>query len=182
MIRPLRTASPLMAFLAFTAGPASAQMAPSTSDPPQLVGLFVQACVRFAGDPQALRAWIAAHNLPAVPAAQAVPFLSVGPGEAFGASTLSGKHALNSYDSGACEVIGLADDPAATQQLLLNRLQGLGVLVSRLETKAKPDGSSTQSLFEATLGSRRWLLSLTAKPHSDAPNLQPELGLLATPG
>lgn len=138
--------------------------------------------MRFTGEPQPLRNWAAAHGRPQLPDDQAALFLQGSPGEVFGASTASGKHALISFDDGACEVIALSDDPATVQQQLLTTLQGLGVSVTPMGTRAKPDGSSTQYLFDATLAARRWVISLTAKPHDDAPGLAPEVRLISTAG
>ncbi len=43
-----------------------------------------------------------------------------------------------------------------------------------------PNGESVQQLYRASTGSKRWLLSITSKPHIDAPNLALELNLVAT--
>jgi hypothetical protein len=161
-------------------GPARAQDAVDpASDPGQVVGLFVDACLRYAGEPQALRAWIATYHLPQLPDDQASIFLGGRAGQAFGASTASGKHALDSFDDGACEVVVQADDPATVQAILLAKLAGLGVSMSPAGTQSQPDGSSTQYLYKATLNSRRWVISLTAKP-PEAPGMAPELRLVAT--
>lgn len=160
-----------------------AQVGSPDPDAGQIVGLFEQSCMRFAGDPAGLRSWISTHHLPQVPAEQAALFLGpIGTGEVFGASTPSGKHALVSYDSGACQVIAMAGDAPTVWRTLLALLGKLGVSVSQILVRSKPDGSSTQQLFDATLGSRHWKISITSKPHSGAPKLAPTLFLLATVG
>ena len=179
----LRLAATVIGLLIAGVGQPMAQTAAPDPDVGQVAGLFLQSCLRFAGDPAALRSWIAAHQLPQVPEAQAPLFLgSIGTGQVFGASTASGKHALVSYDSGACQVIAMAGDASAVQQKLLASLHDLGVAVSRVLARSTPDGSSTQDLFDATLGSRHWKFSIMSKPHADAPNLAPELRLFATAG
>jgi len=161
--------------------PASAQIAPSDLDAEQTIGLFQQACLPFAGDVRGLRDWISAHELPQLPSEQAAPFLGSGSGQVFGASTPSVKLALVSKDDGACEVIAMTGDALVVERILRASLGTLGASVSQVLVQSKPDGSSTQYLFEATLGGRDWKISITSKPHTDAPELAPELRLLATP-
>lgn len=164
------------------AAPALAQDASSpAADPGQLVGLFTTACLPFAGKTQALRDFAASYHLPLVPDDQAAMFLQGEAGEVFGASTASGKHALVSFDDGACEAIAQADDPSIVRQQLLAKLAGLGLAVSPQGVKSTPDGATTQYLYEATLNARRWTISLTAKP-PEAPGMAPELHLIATQG
>jgi hypothetical protein len=163
-------------------GPAAAQAVAANIDAEQTVGLFEQSCLRFAGDPAGLRAWILAHALPQVAGGQAAPFLESGTGEVFGASTPTVKLALVSKDDGACEVIAMTDDPPTVLQILLASLGNLGATTSHMTVRSKPDLSSTQYLFDAAQGARHWKISVTSKPHADAPKLAPELRLLATPG
>jgi hypothetical protein len=163
--------------------PAVAQVGTTDPDAAQVVGLFQQSCMRFAGDSAGLRAWISGHHLPQVPGAQAQLFL--GPalaGQVYGASNAAGKHVLVSYDSGACQVIAMAADPAQVQQMLLALLRQQGVSVSPAQVRSKPDGSATQTLFDAALGARHWQISITSKRHTDAPNMAAELHLLVTAG
>ena len=182
MPRPKRPFASAVLILS-SLGPAFAQTPTADPDSGQVVGLFQQACVKYAGNPSGLRTWIAAHGLPEVPSAQAAPFLgSIGAGEVFGASTASGKHALVSYDDGACAVIALAGRAADIQQTLLALLRAEGVTVKPIAVRAKPDGSSRQMVFEAAHGTRTWELSVTSMVHQDQPGLPPEVKLLATPG
>ncbi len=166
--------------LLWGAAPAGAQVTAPDPDTPQVVGLF-QTCMRFTGDTVALRDWIASHHLPPVPEPQAASFLgAISSGQVFGASTASGKHSLVSYDSGACQVIALSGDLRSVQQMLLNKLSGEGVTVTPSLERSEPDGRSTQHMFRAEFGQKHWVLSITSKPHTDAPNLLPELHLMAT--
>ena len=64
--------------------PAIAQVGTPDPDARQVVGLFQQSCIRFAGNSAALRDWISAHHLPQVLEAQAAVYLgSIGTGEVF---------------------------------------------------------------------------------------------------
>jgi hypothetical protein len=58
----------------------------------QAAALFELSCVRFAGHPDLLRGWIAAHHLPQISQAQAPVFSA-------------GHPALGSKDGGACRVL-----------------------------------------------------------------------------
>lgn len=160
----------------------TAQELPTDHDAPQVVGLFEQACLRFAGNVSGLRSWIATHHLPPVPVTQAAAFLGHLPGLAFGASTATGKHALVSYDDGACQVIALSDNLSAVEQALIAMLHTAGVSLSPIVQRSKPDGSATQKIFSASASERRWTISITTHPHRDMPSLAPELHLMATVG
>lgn len=162
------------------AASAKAQLAASDPDTPQVVGLF-QTCMRFAGNATELRDWIAVHHLPPVPEPQASWFLgSVGSGQVFGASTTTGKHALITYDSGTCQVVAMAGNLDSVQQALLASLARQGVAVTPSLERSNPDNTSTQHMFRADFGQKHWLLSITSKPHTDAPSIPPELHLMAS--
>lgn len=162
--------------------PALAQTEIIYSDSGQVVGLFQQACIKYVGNRPGLRSWISAHRLPKLPSSQAAGFLgSIGSGEVFGASNVSGKHVLLSYDDGACAVMALSGDAADIQQTMLSLLRREGATVLLLPVQSKPDGSSSQALFKAEFGNRAWQISITSKPHGDRPSLAQEIILLATP-
>jgi hypothetical protein len=69
-----------------------------------LVGLFIQGCMPFAGNPAALRDWAARTGVPAVPEQARVAFLHGAPGQVFDGSTPDGKLVLVSSDDGICSV------------------------------------------------------------------------------
>jgi hypothetical protein len=68
----------------------------------QVVGLFMQSCVRFAGDAAGLRAWAAQAGMQLLPAEGQQAFLYGLPGQVFDASTKEGKLVLISENAGAC--------------------------------------------------------------------------------
>lgn len=57
----------------------------------QVVGLFMQSCIRFAGDPTGLRKWAPTAGIQPLPAKGQQAFLYGLPGEVFDASTKQGK-------------------------------------------------------------------------------------------
>jgi hypothetical protein len=73
--------------------------------PEELVGLFIQGCLPFAGDAPALRAWAKDTGLPPVPEQARAAFLHGAPGLAFDGSTAEVKLALVSSDDGICSAV-----------------------------------------------------------------------------
>ncbi len=84
---------------------ALAAAGPADDAPSQMVGLFVQGCMPFAGDAAALRDWAARLKLPALPDKVAAAFLHGAPGAVFDGSNTSGKFVLVSSDDGLCSVV-----------------------------------------------------------------------------
>jgi hypothetical protein len=70
----------------------------------QLVGLFVQGCLPFVGNPAALRAWARRTGLPAVPDQARVAFLHGAPGRVFDGTAAGAKLVLVSSDDGLCSI------------------------------------------------------------------------------
>ena len=171
-----------LAILMATGTPTLAQVPAADAGAVQLVGLFMQGCLVFTGDAAGMRAWIAARHLPSVPLSDATLFLAGHPGEAFGASNIVGKYALVSWDNGSCQAIAMTGDADAVERTMLAKLQQSGVTVTPLGQKSAPERGAMQRLFKMALGERRWTVSLTTHAHADAPNLAPELHLLATAG
>jgi hypothetical protein len=71
----------------------------------QMVGLFIQGCLQFAGNPPDLRAWAKRNGLPPVPEQARATFLHGAPGHVFDGSTPDGKLVLVSSDDGQCSVV-----------------------------------------------------------------------------
>ncbi|MFL5257434.1 MAG: NMCC_0638 family (lipo)protein [Rhodopila sp.] len=70
-----------------------------------MVGLFIQGCVVFAGNPPDLRAWAKRNGLPPVPEQGRMAFLHGAPGQVFDGSAPEGKLVLVSSDDGQCSVV-----------------------------------------------------------------------------
>ncbi len=71
----------------------------------ELVGLFIQGCLPFAGNATALRDWVQRTGLPPVPEQARVAFLHGAPGQAFDGSAADAKLVLVSSDDGFCSVV-----------------------------------------------------------------------------
>jgi hypothetical protein len=76
------------------------------------VGLFIQGCLAFAGNPSALRGWAKQTALQPVPDQARAAFLHGAPGQVFDASIPDTKLALISSDDGICSAV---TDKAAEQ-------------------------------------------------------------------
>ena len=71
----------------------------------ELVGLFIQGCLPFVGNPPALREWAKSIGLPPVPEQARAAFLHGAPGQAFDASAAEAKLVLLSSDDGICSAV-----------------------------------------------------------------------------
>jgi hypothetical protein len=78
---------------------------PPDSPAAQVVGLFMQSCVRFAQDPAGLRAWAVTAGMTPLPPEGQQAFLYGLPGEVFDASTKVGKLVVISENSGSCSAL-----------------------------------------------------------------------------
>jgi hypothetical protein len=133
-------------------------------DPPnvaakQVTGLFVQSCVRFAGDKDGLRGWAGTTGLKVLPAGAQDRFLYGLPGVVFDASNSVGKFVLVSEDGGSCSVVAeMASGPVVITDLEqdLNDAK-----ISFKVTAEKADTLETalkHREYQATRGERGWLL------------------------
>jgi hypothetical protein len=95
--------------------PAAAQ----AGAPEELVGLFLQGCLPFAGKPAALRDWAQRSGLPPVPEQARAVFLHGAPGQAFDGSAAGTKLVLVSSDDGICSAV----TDQATQQPVADALE-----------------------------------------------------------
>ena len=73
--------------------------------PEELVGLFIQGCLPFAGNAAALRDWANRTGLPPVPEPARAAFLHGAPGQVFDGSAAAVKLVLVSSDDGLCSVV-----------------------------------------------------------------------------
>ena len=78
------------------------------------MGLFVQGCLPFAGNPAALRDWAKQAGLQPVADQARAAFLHGAPGQVFDASVAGTKLALISSDDGICSAV---TDQATTNQV-----------------------------------------------------------------
>ncbi len=80
---PRRWLAALVLAFGLAAGPAFAQQDRGATE---LVGLFQQSCLAFAGQTAKLRDWAAAKKLPEMPARNAAELKGKDPGKVFNAS------------------------------------------------------------------------------------------------
>lgn len=89
------------------------------SAPEELVGLFIQGCLPFAGNASALRDWARRTGLPPVPEQARAAFLHGAPGQAFDGSASQAKLVLVSSDDGLCSAV----TDQATRQSVADALE-----------------------------------------------------------
>jgi hypothetical protein len=85
----------------------------------ELVGLFIQGCLPFAGNAAALRDWATKTGLKPVPEQARAAFLHGAPGQAFDGSAADAKLVLVSSDDGICSVV----TNQATEQQVTDALE-----------------------------------------------------------
>jgi hypothetical protein len=130
---------------------------------PQLVGLFIQGCMPFAGNPEALRAWAGRTGLPPVPEQARVAFLHGAPGQVFNGSTADGKLVLVSSNDGICSVV----TDLATQQAVVDALEaGLQQAGAAFRLAIERDDKTEPEIHDreylATKDGRGWRVLLAA--------------------
>jgi hypothetical protein len=133
-------------------------------DPPvvnakQVAGLFMQSCVRFAGDKDGLRDWAKKNGLKELPPEVQDQFLYGLPGMVFDASNTDGKFVLVSEDGGSCSAIAEA---ASGSSVVADLEQDLNdAKISFKVTLEKNDAEEKELKhreYMATQGDRGWLL------------------------
>jgi hypothetical protein len=123
----------------------------------QVVGLFMQSCVRFAGDPSGLRAWAPKAGIQPLPTAGQQAFLYGLPGEVFDASTKQGKLVLISENSGACSAMAESASGAEVVNVLEQVLQmsHISFTMTREDDDAKEKDLHHRE-YTASQGARQW--------------------------
>jgi hypothetical protein len=138
--------------------PAPTATDPTTGDAAaQVVGLFMQSCVRFAGDPDGLRAWAPKAGMQPLPAQGQRAFLYGLPGVVFDASTKSDKLVVISENEGACSAMSeSASGPVVVKTLE----QGLQQAHIDFTMTHEDDDQQEKTLhhreYTASQGDRRW--------------------------
>ena len=136
----------------------------------ELSGLFLQACLPYAGRPQALRQWAIGKKLPVVPDPARAALLNGAPGQVFDASNDAGKFALLSSDDGICAVVTDHAGDLETAQALERALTDAGIrfrLVIERDDKLNPKLHHREYLAAGS-GPGGWRI-LAATVHGDAP-------------
>ena len=133
----------------------------------QLIGLFMQGCLPFAGDAQALRKWAAGIGLPALPPEGQRAFLGNQPGVVFDASDPQGKFVVLSGDNGACAATAEQSAPASMATELESALTAAGVgFVVKTDADNPQDRTLHYRAYQARKGDRSWRIVLSTGAHA----------------
>jgi hypothetical protein len=123
----------------------------------QLVGLFMQSCVRFAGNAVGLRDWATHAGLKLLPPEGQQAFLYGLPGQVFDASTLNGKLVVISENSGSCSTMAQSASGAGVVKVLEQVLQMSHVDFTMMhEDDDKEEKVLHHREYTATQNGRQW--------------------------
>lgn len=149
------TAIPVLIALG-AAMPASAvDVAPDSAA--RAVALFMQSCVRFAGDTQGLRDWVKNTGYPEVPASRADDFLDGLPGAAYDASGGKLSMVLVSDDGGSCSVVADAVKGAELIEALEKDLRGAKITFTATDDPPDPQIKDLNNReYTASAEQRNW--------------------------
>ena len=96
-------------------------------DTAQAVGLFMQSCVRFAGDTAGLRRWATETGLKPLPPGGQAAFLQNQRGIAYDATNAEGKFVVASGEAGSCFVVAEHADAARLASEVEQALHQAGI-------------------------------------------------------
>lgn len=155
---------PLVAlFCCVAAGTAQAQ---SAVDPgaAQAAGLFVQACVQYAGATDALRAFMGQLNVPAMPSDVAAKLLPPNQsGIAFNASNEQANLMVVSHDNGLCTVFSDSADGDQAAAAVVEKLTAAKVTLETVKDEADARNPALwHRNYRASLEQRKWALVLSS--------------------
>ena len=144
------------ALIALVAKPAVAiDVAPDSAA--RAVALFMQSCVRFAGDTQGLRDWIKTAAYPEVPASRADDFLNGLPGGAYDASGGKLSLVLVSEDGGSCSVVADTVKGAELIDVLEKVLRGAKINFTATDDPPDPQVKDLNNReYAASADQRSW--------------------------
>ncbi len=144
----------------------------------QLVGLFMQSCVRFALDPNGVREWATHAGLKPLPPEGQQAFLYGLPGQVFDASTKDGKLVVISENSGACSALAESASGATVVTVLEHVMQVAHIdlamthedddktekVLHHCEYTAARDGRQWEMLVSTVKGNAPGEVMLTTSP------------------
>jgi hypothetical protein len=123
----------------------------------QVVGLFMQSCVRFAGDPDGLRAWAPQAGMQPLPAQGQQAFLYGLPGVVFDASTKSDKLVVISENEGACSAMSESASGTLVVKTLEQVMQQAHIdFTMTHEDDDQQEKTLHHREYTASLGDRHW--------------------------
>jgi len=156
------------AFAALASG-ARAVDPPDANAAAQIVGLFLESCVRFAGDTAALRDWAThAGGMRPLPPAGQQAFLYGLAGEVFDASTRAGKLVLISESAGACSTLAQsASGPEVINTLEQAMRQSHIDFTMTHEDDDKAEKALHHREYTASQGTRHWEMLVSTVKSAD---------------
>ena len=163
--------------LLFASGGAQAENSSAeTAGTAQAVGLFVQSCIRLAGDPSGVRDFVRQRHVPELnPEGKAI-FLKDHVGIGFDATNKITRMVLISEDNGVCSVFAETVDVSKIVESLETVLKKAGV--SLVQTSTRQQGSLTSHNYDLTLKERNFKLVVST---GDNPKASVHAMLTLTP-
>ncbi|MBN9559823.1 MAG: hypothetical protein J0H14_03720 [Alphaproteobacteria bacterium] len=128
----------------------------------QSVGLFMQSCVRFAGDTAGLRRWATETGLKPLPPGGQAAFLQNQPGIAYDATNAEGKFVMASGEAGSCFVVAEKADATQLTNDLEQALQQAGLaFTAGAETVDPADKNLRSREFRIRKAGHGWRIVLS---------------------
>jgi hypothetical protein len=144
--------------------PGQQQMPPASpaQGADEVVGLFTETCVRYAGNPGALRSWLAQQQAPQMPDQMKSFFLGGRQGMVYDVSYQSVRLALVSGDDNTCSAYAEVADPNQVVSDLQQAMQeGGAVMMLQGQHPDQRDASLAHHDYMATINNTRWLVLVT---------------------
>jgi hypothetical protein len=157
-----RLAAVACAIAILAATPARAQHAAAASAAAeagagQVVGLFMQTCVTYVGNPDGLRKWAQQNGLQPMPADEQQKFLYGLPGKVFDASTRNDKIVLISEDGGSCSALAESANGPAVIEALERAMHSLHVTFTvTLDSEDTQEKALHHREYAAAQGTHQW--------------------------
>ena len=159
-------------------GAATAQV-PEDKGAADLVGLFQQSCIAFAGQTPKLREWAAGKKLSEMPAKNAAILRGSTPGKVFNASEGDTKLAVVSEDAGGCKAIIGYGNQGAVDEALKTLFKKLNATVKTVQSRQS--GNARQITLRVTVEPRTMTVVITTTPNKRLPSAPPQITLEAQP-
>lgn len=131
----------------------------------QGAGLFVQSCIKFAGQAPALRSWAAERHLPPSPEPMASELKRRDPGASvFVASSPGVQMALISLDNGVCRILMQHGDADRVEGAVFDALAKAGVGNALIRQEERGGPAAKMRLYKANFARQRyWSWSVVSK-------------------
>ena len=169
----------LLAAAVMAAGGAAMAQVPEDRGAADLVGLFQQSCLAFAGQSGKLREWAASEKLPEMSAKNAAILRGDTPGKVFNATKGDQHLAVVSEDAGGCKTILGYGNQAAVDDALKALFKKVNAQVKTVQTRQS--GNARQIVLRVTVEPRSMIVTITTTPNPKLPSAPPRITLEAKP-